>query len=134
MGWPGRARRSAGPQQNDAGMATAEFVMVLPALVLAVALAVSGVVAMTDRMRCADAAATAARLAARGDPVDEVRSVALRSAPHGATLTLTTEGSTVIATVVDRLSPPGVLSRIPAITLTQRSVAALENGVTEVGP
>jgi hypothetical protein len=87
---------------------------------------------MTDQMRCADAAATAARLAARGEPVAVVRSIALRAAPSGARLSLVTVGTTVTATVTDRLSAPGILGRLPAIDLTQRSVAAVEFEIAPV--
>jgi Flp pilus assembly protein TadG len=107
-------------------MATAEFAMVLPVLVLAVVTAVGGVVAVGDDMRCADAAATAARLAARGESAAEVRAIALRAAPHGATLQLVSDGTTVTATVTATLQGPGLLGRLPALTFTQRSVAALE--------
>jgi Flp pilus assembly protein TadG len=126
---PGRARRSAGPRrQDDAGMVTAEFAVALPALVLAAATAIGGVVAMTDELRCADASATAARLAARGEPTAVVRSVALRAAPRGASLVISTSGGVVTATVTDRIGGPGVLGRLPALTVRQHSVAALEPG------
>jgi Flp pilus assembly protein TadG len=106
--------------------------MALPALVLAVATAVGGVIAMTDQMRCGDAAATAARLAARGEPISVVRSIALRAAPSGATLSLVTTGTTVTASVTAHLSAPGILGRLGTLTFTQRSVAALESGVPAV--
>jgi Flp pilus assembly protein TadG len=115
-------------------MVTAELAMSLPALVLAVAMAIAGVVAMSDDMRCGDAAATAARLAARGEPLDVVRATALQAAPAGASLQLVTEGTTVTATVTDRLSAPGFLGRRLAFTVSQHSVAALEVGVATVTP
>jgi Flp pilus assembly protein TadG len=111
-------------------MVTAELAMSIPALVVVVAMAVAGVIATTDNMRCADAAATAARLAARGEPLDVVKATALRAAPAGATLQLVTEGTTVIATVTDQLSGPGLLHRFGVVTVSQHSVAALETGVT----
>jgi Flp pilus assembly protein TadG len=107
-------------------MVTAEFAVALPALVLAAATAVGGVVAMTDELKCADAAATAARMAARGDSTAMVRSVAMRAAPRGATLVLTTSDGAVTATVTDRL---GGFGGLPSLTLRQRSVAAAERGV-----
>ncbi|HEX3899883.1 MAG TPA: TadE family type IV pilus minor pilin [Mycobacteriales bacterium] len=100
--------------------------MTIPTLVVVVAMAVAGVMAMTDEMKCADAAATAARLAARGEPIDVVRATAMRAAPAGATLQLVTEGTTVVATVTDQLAGPGILHRFGTFTVSQHSVAALE--------
>ena len=108
-------------------MVTAEMAMTIPTLVVAVAMAMGGVIAMTDQMRCADAAATAARLAARGEPIDVVRKAALSAAPAGATLQIVTEGTTVVATVTDRIAAPGVLGSKLAFTVSQHSVAALES-------
>ncbi|HVY10574.1 MAG TPA: TadE family type IV pilus minor pilin [Mycobacteriales bacterium] len=115
-------------------MVTAEFAIALPSLVLVAATALGGVIAVTDQLKCADAAATAARLAARGEPEAVVRSVALRAAPGGATLELSVSDGTVTATVVDRLSGHGLLGRLPSLTLRQRSVAALEPRVGSVSP
>jgi Flp pilus assembly protein TadG len=112
-------------------MVTAEFAVVLPSLVLVVVTALGGVVAMTDRLRCVDAAATAARLAARGEPLPTVRAAALRVAPSGATLQLTTTPSTVTATVAVHIGGPHWLGRLPTLTITQRSVAAREAGQAE---
>ncbi|HWA67546.1 MAG TPA: TadE family type IV pilus minor pilin [Mycobacteriales bacterium] len=109
-------------------MVTAELAMSIPALVVVVAMAVAGVLTMTDSMRCADAAATAARLAARGEPLTVVRSTALRAAPPGATLQVVTDGSIVTATVTDRVAGPGILRRFGAFTVSQHSVAAVESG------
>lgn len=102
--------------------------MSIPALVVVVTLAVAGVVVMTDNMKCADAAATAARLAARGEPIDVVKATALRAAPAGATLHLVTEGTTVTAVVTDQLSGPGLLHRFGTFSVIGHSVAALETG------
>lgn len=121
----GRAR-IGGPGPADEGMVTAEFAVVLPSLVFVVVAAIGGVVAVTDQLRCVDAAATAARLAARGEPLTTVRAVALHAAPHGATLQLTTTPTTVTATVVSHIGGPGWFGRLPSITITQRSVAARE--------
>ncbi|HVX70118.1 MAG TPA: TadE family type IV pilus minor pilin [Mycobacteriales bacterium] len=126
----GRAR-STGPGSADAGMVTAEFAMTLPAFVLVVVTAVAGVVAVTDRVRCVDAAATAARLAARGEAPSTVRAAAMRIAPSGSSLQVTSTATTVTATVVVHVGGPHWLGRLPSITITQRSVAARESGVGE---
>ena len=128
---PGRARRSAGPRQlDDAGMVTAELALTMPALVLVAATALGGVIAVTDQLRCADAAATAARLAARGETETTVRTAALRAAPNGATLELSISHGVVTAVVTDRLDAHGLLGRLPTLTVRQRSVAAVEPGAS----
>jgi Flp pilus assembly protein TadG len=112
-------------------MVTAEFAVVLPSLVLVVAGAIGGVVAVTDQLRCTDAAATAARMAARGEPITVVRDAVARVAPHGAQVELTSTPTTVTATVTADVGGPGWFGRLPRLTITGRSLAAREPGVTE---
>lgn len=57
------------PDSDDAGGAIVEFAMVLPALAMVVALAVSLTSVVVDRVRMQGLAATAARVIARGDAV-----------------------------------------------------------------
>ena len=90
-----RSRQSRG----DAGMATAEFAVVLPAIVLALLLGLGAVSAMAMRMRCADAAAVAARLAARGESAAAVIAAARRAAPSGAAVQLSGTAGVVRVTV-----------------------------------
>jgi hypothetical protein len=92
-------------------MATAELVVVLPAIVLALLVGVGSVSAMTMRMRCADAAAVAACLAARGESSDLVLATARRVAPVGARVQLARTPTTVRVTVsvTARVLPVGGL-------------------------
>jgi Flp pilus assembly protein TadG len=50
--------------RTEAGMVTAEFAVALPAFVLVVLAALCGVALVTAQLRCVDAAAVAARMAA----------------------------------------------------------------------
>jgi Kef-type K+ transport system membrane component KefB len=109
-------------------MVTAEFAVALPAVVMVVVAAVCAVIAVTDQMRCVDAAAIAARLAARGEPAAVVRTAALQAAPAGARLELLATATTVTATVTAHLTAPGFLHRLPAITARGKMVAAREAG------
>ena len=120
---PGRepGHDPAGPCRRpdaDAGMATAELVVVLPAIVLALLLGVGAVGAATARMRCADAAAVAARLAARGEARQAVVDAARQVAPSGAVVQLSGTPRTVhvTVTVAARLLPVGGL--VPPIDVT----------------
>jgi hypothetical protein len=99
-------------------MATAELVVVLPAIVLALLLGVGAVGAATARMRCADAAAVAARLAARGETREVVVGAARRVAPADAVVQVSGTTSTVrvTVTVAARLLPLGGL--VPPIDVT----------------
>ena len=62
-------------------MVTAELAVVLPALLLVLAVALSALGLAVDQVRCVDAAAAGARAAARGDSPAAVHAVAARSAP-----------------------------------------------------
>ncbi|HEX3823720.1 MAG TPA: TadE family type IV pilus minor pilin [Mycobacteriales bacterium] len=107
-------------------MVTAEFAVALPAFVLVVLAALTGVAVMTAQLRCEDAAAAAARMAARGDGAAFVQSTALRGAPGDATVGVTTTSSLVMATVRARISPLGLTRFLPGVTVTATVVEARE--------
>jgi Flp pilus assembly protein TadG len=94
----------------ERGAATAELAVALPALLLVLALALGALRLGIDRVRCVDAAQTAARVLARGEPVDRARAVALARAPTGASALLVVGARTVRVTV--RSPPVGVLTAI----------------------
>lgn len=114
--------------RRDAGMVTAELVVVLPAIVLAVLFGLAAVSAMTTRMRCADAAAVGARLAARGESAADVVAATRRVAPAGAEVRLQTTPTTVEVTVrVDAAWVPAG-TWLPGIEVTGRFIEAREPG------
>ena len=106
---------------GDAGAVTVEAALALCALTVFLALALGALTAVAQSLRCADAARELARLAARGEP-DRGRTVAARLAPSGASLDLTDDGDTVVATVSARL-----VGALP-LTVDGRAVAAVESG------
>lgn len=120
---PRSTRRS-----DDRGMVTAEFVVVLPAIVLAMLMGLAAVSAMTMRMRCADAAEVGARLAARGETADAVVAAARRAAPAGAVVRLQTTSSTVQVTFTARSSFLPVGSWLPSIGVGGRFIQDREPG------
>lgn len=61
--------------RDDRGSATAEFAVVVPAVVLVVVLAVGGLAAAGRQVRLEQGVAQAARLAARGEPADRVAGI-----------------------------------------------------------
>ena len=107
-------------------MVTAEFAVALPAFVLVVVAAIVAVAIVMAQLRCVDAAAIAARMAARGEPATQIRTTSLSGAPAGARLDLVNSSDSVTATVQAIVSPPGVLGFLPGITLRARVVEARE--------
>src|SRR3954447_25061491 len=110
-------------RRRDRGMVTAELAACLPVLVLVLAVAISAVAVMAERVRLQDAAREAARAAGRGDQA-VARRVADQAAP-GARVTIAAgSGTTVVAVASARVRPLGVW--LPALTVTERCVAAQE--------
>jgi hypothetical protein len=112
-----RRRRPA-----ERGSVTAELAACLPVLMLVLAVALTAVGGVAARTRLQDAAREAARAAARGD-----RSAALRLATDvapGARVSLTRDGSDVVAVVRDRVHPFG--GWLPALAVSARAVARIE--------
>lgn len=120
---PRSARRN-----DDDGMVTAEFVVVLPAIVLAVLIGVGAVSAMTMRMRCADAAAVGARLAARGESPEAVVAATGRAAPAGAVVHLQTTAGTVQVRVTAQAALLPVGSWLPTLGVSGQFVQDREPG------
>jgi hypothetical protein len=87
-------------------MATAEFAVALPAVVLVLVVAMTAIGAGIDQIRCIDAARLAARALARGDSQGAAVGLARGAAPTGATVSLVTGGDLTTATVsVARRAP-----------------------------
>jgi Flp pilus assembly protein TadG len=127
---PRRTRAGRG----DDGMVTAEFAVALPAFVLVVLAALSGVAVMTAQLRCADAADIAARMAARGDTTGVVQAAALTGAPGSAHLELSTTATLVTATVRARLSLPGLSRFLPGVVVQAHVTEQIEpSGSHDVG-
>src|SRR5665648_723931 len=87
---------------GEHGMATAEFAVVLPALVLILALSLGALGLAWDQVRCVDAARAGARAAARGDSRGAVILVASRAAPSRARVSMATSSALVRVSVVSR--------------------------------
>jgi len=98
-------------------MVTAEFAVALPAFVVTTLAAVGLLVVVLAQLRCSDAAAIAARLAARGEQAAAVRAIALQAAPGGATLTTSAVDGVVTGTVAATVSIPGLGRLVPGITV-----------------
>ncbi|SCL24592.1 TadE-like protein [Micromonospora nigra] len=116
------ARRRVG---RDRGSFTAEMAAGLPALLLLLLAGLAAVDAVSTRASCRDAAREAALAAARGGDA----TVAGRSAPPDAAITVVVEGDLVRATVQAPVRAFG--ARLPQVTVVASAVAAIEPGVGE---
>jgi TadE-like protein len=108
-------------------MATAELAVVLPAVLLVLAMCLSGLGLAVDQLRCVDAARAGARAASRGEPVDAVRAAALVGAPEAAVVSVDVRGDRVTVTVSAAprsLSLPGLPGPSAAATAPLEPVAS----------
>lgn len=112
-------------RRREAGIISAEMALAIPALVVVLALCLSGLGLAVDQVRAADAARAGARAASRGDSPDRVRELAARAAPSGAEVVLHHQGKEV--TVRVEAPPRRLLVTLPAASA--EAVAVLEPGV-----
>ena len=97
------------PGSGDRGMVTAEFAVVLPAVVLVLALSLGALGLALDQIRCVDAARAGARAASRGDSRGAVILVTRRAAPSEALVSIDTSGDFVRVSVVSEPRVAGSL-------------------------
>jgi Flp pilus assembly protein TadG len=106
------------------GSVTAEFAVVLPVLVILLAAVLAAGAAGVAKLRCIDAARSAARLAARHEPSSVALDAARSAGPQGASVQLSTVGELVRVQVTARVRLP--LPGRPTVELSAASVAQLE--------
>ncbi|WP_143544647.1 TadE family type IV pilus minor pilin [Salinibacterium xinjiangense] len=109
-----RGRRRA---PGDGGSVTAEFAVTMPAVIVVLAVCLSGVQVAGQQLRLQDAAAAAARSFARGD---SAAATASRLAP-GATVTQRSDGDIDCVTLTDQ--PKVATGGIAGLILTASSCA-----------
>lgn len=86
-------------------MVTAEIAVALPVLVLVLTVALGAVAVVTDHLRCVDAARVGARLLARGEGAEVVRSEVAHQAPDGAGIGFDVGPDSITVEVSAPLSP-----------------------------
>ncbi len=119
--------------RRDAGMVTAETAVLLPVLVVVLAAAVFVLACVAAQLECVDAARSAARVAARGEPAATVTRTAERLAPAGARVAVDAGGlgaaATVEVVVRAEVRPFGrALRGLPGVRVSARAVAVVEPG------
>jgi hypothetical protein len=121
------SERRRGRVPADAGYATAETAVALPALALLMALLMWGVLAAAAQLRCVDAARIGARAAARGEPDGNVLDAVRRAAPPGAVVRFD-RGPDLVRVSVEALSSgPGSLGRALSVRVAAEASAARED-------
>lgn len=115
--------------RDDTGAVTVEAAISLGALVAVLTVILAGIAAVTDQLRCTDAAREAARLAARGDP-DAARRAVAAIAPADASLELVSDADGLTA-VVRSTSADGLLL---GLRIEGTAFAVTEPGVDSVSP
>lgn len=116
-------------RDSERGSVTAELAVALPVLVMLLLAGLTSVNAVATQMRCVDAAREAARAQARGE---SGAAAGERTAPAGATVTVSGDGDTVRATVIAITYPLG--DRLPGFTVRAEAVAAVEPGEAREAP
>lgn len=112
-------------RRRDAGMVTAELAVAIPVVVLVLAICASSIAVGIDQLRCIDAARIAARSAARGDPPDQSRGLALQAAPADAVVVIEHGSEEVRVTVSARAGGFGGL--VPSWQLQAVATGPLES-------
>ncbi len=108
---------------RDRGSVTAELAAALPALMVFTAGARGAVDAVTQKLKCVDAARDAALVAARGG---DGEAAGRSRAPSGAHVSIIRDGDMVRAAVTLTIHPLG--SHGPGFEVSGTAVAAIEPG------
>ena len=95
----GRSRQRQRGKDRDLGTATAEFAVVMPAVVLLIVLLTGAAAVGFSQLRAFDAARSAAREIARGEPQASVVDEARKHAGVSSTVTVRAVGGYSIVTV-----------------------------------
>ncbi|MGB5952772.1 MAG: TadE family type IV pilus minor pilin [Ornithinimicrobium sp.] len=109
-------------ERREAGMATAEMAMAIPAILLVLAMCLTGLSLGADQIRCVDAARAAARAASRGESAAEIRRLAQELTPDGSKVEVDVDsGQGFVSVSVQAPAPSGILPALPPAKATARA-------------
>ncbi len=118
-----------GRGHDERGAVTAEAALVLPLLVALTAALCWLLAVSAAQVRTVDAAREAARVVARGEDPGTATALALRIAPEGAAVSISTDDAEVRVEVTARVEGPGgLLGALPGARVAATAVAAPEPG------
>ena len=115
------ARTAGWPRGGETGAVTAEYAVLLPVIAFVLVSVLLAGAAAVQQVRGQDAAASAARILARGDDEAAARDAVARMAGDDASLSHTIKGGWVTVEVVQ--PGPGPLAWAEALTLTAHAAA-----------
>ncbi|WP_281250099.1 TadE family type IV pilus minor pilin [Nonomuraea jiangxiensis] len=107
------------------GSVTAETAAMLPALMVVLAAALWAIQAVGAQLECVDAARAAARAAARGEPLDQVRDFARSATRPDADIEVTRDTETTKVQITVEVRPAWGRS-LPAVHVSATASAATE--------
>jgi Flp pilus assembly protein TadG len=103
-------------RRAECGAVTAEVAVVLPVLLAILVFGVWMAGVVVENIRCIDAARDVARAVARGEPPQSAQQLVSRTAPEGATFTITKDGPDIQVTVTADVTPRWpLLAKLPPI-------------------
>jgi len=107
-------------------MVTAEFAVVMQAVVIVMAMMMFAISVGVAHVRAQEAARVAARSAARGDDADAITAAARRNAP-GADVVIERDGERVRVDVGLSVGIPGLGLHLGSISINAHSIAPQED-------
>jgi Flp pilus assembly protein TadG len=119
------SRPTAVEQSASRGSITAETAAMLPALMIVLAAALWAIQAVSTQLECVDAARAAARAAARGEPLDQVRDVARSATRPNAHVKIDRDAETTNVEIAVDVRPAWG-SSLPAVRVSASAAAATE--------
>ncbi|MER6944103.1 TadE family type IV pilus minor pilin [Nonomuraea sp. NPDC000554] len=113
-------------QSPSRGSITAETAAMLPALMVVLAAALWAIQAVGAQLECVDAARTAARAAARGEPLDQVRALVRSATRPEAHVDVSRNPDTTTVEISLDVRPAWGAS-LPAVRVTASATADTEH-------
>jgi Flp pilus assembly protein TadG len=114
-----------GRRSVSRGSVTAETAAMLPALMVVLAAALWAIQAVGAQLECVDAARSAARAAARGEPLDQVGEVARAATRPDAQIDVTRDVETTRVQITVQVRPAWGAS-LPAVRVSASATADTE--------
>jgi Flp pilus assembly protein TadG len=111
--------------QSSRGSVTAETAAMLPALVIVLAAALWAIQAVAAQLQCVDAARAAARAAARGESLEQVRVVARSATNPDARIIITRTAKTTEVRITVTVHPSWA-TPLPPIPVSASATTATE--------
>ena len=128
-------RRMHCAKRAECGAVTAEVAMVLPVLLAMVVFGVWMAGVVIENIRCIDAARDVARAVARGEPPESAQQLVSRTAPDGATFSITRDGPDIHVAVTADVTPHWtLLAKLPPIKVEGQATIQAEPSTSGLVP